>query len=121
MDRSECPQKSRSVISQSSVLAASTSRVPESTPSVGGQPSQVPTATPSEILDIPDEALIGKTEQFDNKVILGFEAERSYTRAQEWVRAFNQLNPLKIKLTVIDELPNALFVVQFDSPNLQAT
>lgn len=80
--------------------------------------NRVPT-TASVFLNIPNDILLEQARFFGDKVVLGFESETSHLRAREWVRIYNQAS--SVKLTVVDELPNALFVVQFQSKDLRAT
>lgn len=50
-------------------------------------------------------------------MVLCFEAEVSISRARIWVSSYNQRS--KLKLSINSELPNSLFVVQFDAEDLQ--
>lgn len=52
-------------------------------------------------------------------MVLVFESEFSMAQARSWIRSFNLKN--LTKLTIVDELPNALLVAQFDSPDLAIT
>lgn len=104
--------------SQPLAFTTSESGIPVSAPPSGVPAYRVPTATPSDILKISDAVLSTEARTFCNKVVLGFEAEFSAAKAKEWVRIYN-LNK-KVKLAVVDELPNALFVVLFDVDDLLA-
>lgn len=64
------------------------------------------------VVKIPEEALGNSDRMFGNKAIIAFETPTSPMQAEAWIRAFNEERP--IKLTWHDELPNALYVVQFD-------
>lgn len=44
-------------------------------------------------------------------MVLGFKTEFSIVQAREWVHTYNVAS--EVFLTLIDELPNALFVVLF--------
>lgn len=48
-----------------------------------------------------------------NKVVLAFEEEFTMAKATKWIKTFNQKKGLL--LTLVDELPQTLFVVQFES------
>lgn len=55
---------------------------------------------------------------FDNKVVLGFEEEFTIYRAKAWIRSYNLAHVLKLE--VYHELPNSLFVVKFETADIQA-
>lgn len=79
----------------------------------------IPTTSSSIIHKVPEEFLSAcQRRDFGNKVILCFEEEFSEKEAKKWVAYYNQRND--IKLTVVGELPNALFVVLFAEDNLAA-
>lgn len=82
-------------------------------PLTGGNLPRVLTVTSTAIHSIPGEVRSRQSLFFGNKVVLGFKEEFSITRAQVWVRSYNQR--CDIHLEVFHELPNSLFVVQFDT------
>lgn len=62
------------------------------------------------------EALQRCYRALDNKVVLAFEAKLSAKEACKWINTFNQKSNLH--LTLFEELPNALFVIQFKAADL---
>lgn len=118
MERGESSGHSNFVTPQPSASTAPSSEAPVSAPDSGVPAYRVPTATPDEILEVPDEVFSTESRTYCNKVVLGFESEFTAAKAGEWVRIYNLTSPFK--LVVVDELPNALFVVLFDADDLLA-
>lgn len=116
MDRRGSPKRLNSAGSKSKGVAqtSSTTALQNTTPS--SSPLRVPTVTAEVITCIPEEHSLF----FDNKVVLGFEEEFTLYRAKAWVRSYN-LAHNHLKLEVFHELPNALFVVQFNTGDLLET
>lgn len=112
MDRRDSPKRSNSGISKSKTLASSASQISVPVSHANGGLPRVHTVTAAVIHCISDEHSL----LFDNKVVLGFEEEFTLYRAKAWVRSYNLTNVPKLE--VFHELPNALFVVQF---NIQDT
>lgn len=74
------------------------------------------TSTPSTyILNLPVEDTSEESHYHRNKVILSFEEEFTLSDAREWVGYFNQKRGTK--LTIVDALPLALFLVLLDVGN----
>lgn len=64
------------------------------------------------VVRIPESALVNFDLIFGNKAVIAFETQTSPPEVVACIFAFNEEHP--IKLTLHDELPNALYVVQFD-------
>lgn len=114
MARSESPKRPISGGSKSANVASTSSLIPFPIVPAGGCLKRVPTVTAAAVHCIPEE----HSQFFANKVVRGFEEEFTIYRVKLWVRSFNQTNDLKLE--VFHELPNSLFVVQFDSIDVLA-
>lgn len=95
-------------------MASATSSIPGPGISAGGGPPRVHTVTEDIIHGIPEENALF----FANKVVIGFEEEFTIYRAKSWLRSYKPSHLRKIE--IFHELPNALFVVQFDAEDLPA-
>lgn len=115
MDRRDSPKRSGSGGSKSKTLASASSQVSVPLlPSCSSLP-RVPTLTAAGVHYIPEEHSL----LFANKVVFGFEEEFTIYRAKAWVRTYNQTSELKLE--VFQELPNALFVIQFNGADVAAS
>lgn len=69
------------------------------------------TAPARELRCLPPNLLQRQQQLAANKVVLCFESEYTTQEVWTWLRAFNQ--PGGIQLSLLNELPNAVFVVEF--------
>lgn len=115
MDRRDSPKRTGSGGSKSKTLASSSSQVSAPAPQDSTGLPRVHTVTAAVVHCLPEEHCLF----FANKVVIGFEEEFTLYRAKAWVRTYNQTN--LPKLEVFHELPNSLFVVQFNSGDLLAS
>lgn len=73
----------------------------------------------STVCSLPIDLQLSQDLLHANKVVLVLEAEYSVAEARSWTRSYNLRNA--IQLSVVDEVPRALFVVQFESADVAAT
>lgn len=85
----------------------------------GGRVSQIPLTPLSTVCCLPSHLQLSQDLLHANKVVLTFESELSVAEARSWTRSYNLKNT--VQLTIINELPQALFVAQFDSTDLIST
>lgn len=112
-------RQSRSASEKSTAPSSSTTR--SGPVQVTNRPSTTlqPAARALPIHHIPEDWILTQNSIVSNKLVLSFETELSFQEVHDWIKDFNQSR--KTRLTLHDELPNALFVVHFDAVDLLAT
>lgn len=85
----------------------------------GVRASRIPTASPASVRSLPPDLRISQAQLLSNKIVLGFESEFSVAKVQNWLRAYNAKNVPHLSFS--EELPHALYVVEFVTPNLSET
>lgn len=78
-----------------------------------GTASLLPSDTPAGVLCPPERQPRTQHTRFTNKVVLGFEEEYNAQQVGDWLYSYNQRS--EYYLTIFIELPNSLFVIQFDT------
>lgn len=115
----KAPPKSSSGTTRSNALLPSSHHPPHRARQLQALIGHIPTVPSTGIHSLPIDRVQQLNRVLLNKVILCFESEFSKQPVENWLRIYDQKKST-LHLTLFDELPNALFVVQFDAINLEA-